>query len=180
MTGPGRADPPPDRPPEPRSTTLGSRLGAVLRKWREELRTPERLLELVTFAALVGGALLVLAEFLDLFEIEAAGLVVKQQTGGPHHSYAMLVVGAGTIVAALLARSTQQWPPALGIVVLAGFALAFALIADLPDVTRSDLVRGARIAEAHPAIGFWTQIAGAAIAFASGLVLLRLLRKGSD
>jgi hypothetical protein len=177
MTGPGRADPPPDRPHERRSTALGTRLGALLRKGRAELRTTETLVELVTIAALVGGALLILAEFLDLFEIEAAGLVVKQQSGGPHHSYAMLVVGVGTIVATLLARSTEQRPPALGVVVLAGFALAFTLIAELPDVTRSDLVRGARIAEAHPAIGFWTQLAGATIAFASGLVLLRLLRK---
>jgi len=91
----------------------------------------------------------------------------------------MLVLGVGTIVATMLARSTEQWPPALGVVVLAGFALAFTLIADLPDVTRSDLVRGARIAEAHPAIGFWTQLAGATIAFVSGLVLLRLLRRAA-
>jgi hypothetical protein len=178
MSEPGRADP----PPESRSTAHGPRLGALLRSGRDraaELRTTERLLALVTIAALAGGALLIVAEFLDLFEIEAAGLVVKQQAGGPHHSYAMLVVGVGTIVATLLARSTEQWPPALGVVALAGFALAFTLIADLPDVTRSDLVRGARIAEAHPAIGFWTQLAGATIAFVSGLVLLRLLRRAA-
>ena len=101
------------------------------------------MLELLTVAAVLGGGLLILAEFLDLFEIETRDLVVKQQAGGPHHAYAMLVVGAATIGAALLARSTEQWPPALGIALLGGFALLFALIVDLPDATRSDLVRGA-------------------------------------
>jgi hypothetical protein len=137
------------------------------------------LLEVLTITALLGGGLLILAEFLNLFEIEARGLVVKEQAGGSHHAYAMLVVGAGTIGATLLARSTEQWPPALGIVLLGGFALAFALIGDLPDATRTDLVRGARIAEAHPSLGFWTELAGATIALVSGLALMRLLRRAS-
>jgi hypothetical protein len=67
----------------------------------------------------------------------------------------------------------------VGVAVLGAFALAFALIGDLPDATRSDLVRGARVADAHPAIGFWIELTGAALTLVSGLVLTRLLRRSS-
>jgi hypothetical protein len=167
-----------EKPPQVRSPAPVARLGSWLRRGRAATTGMgrERLLELVTIAALLGGALLILAEFLTLFEIESRGLVVKEQAGGSHHAYAMLVIGVGTIVTALLARSTEQWPPAAGVVLLAGFALGYALLGDLPDATRSDLVRGARIAHASPGLGFWVELAGAIVAFASGLALVRLLR----
>jgi hypothetical protein len=177
MSAPGSAD----RPPDTRPGSLTARLGGLLQQGIEAAsrwRSRERLLGLLTVFALIGGGLMILAEFLDLFEIEARGLVVKEQAGGSHHAYAMLVVGAATIGAALLARSTEQWPPALGVCLLGLFAVAFALIADLPDATRSDLVRGARIADAHPVVGFWTELAGAIITLVSGLALVRLLRRG--
>jgi hypothetical protein len=171
-----------DRPPESLPTAFAARLGVLLHKGRDgasRLRSDERLVELLTITTLLGGGLLILAEFLNLFEIEARGLVIKEQAGGSHHAYAMLVVGAGTIGATLLARSTEQWPPVLGVAVLSGFALAFALVGDLPDATRTDLVRGARIGDAHPALGLWTELAGAAIALVSALALVRLLRRTS-
>jgi hypothetical protein len=158
---------------EPRVTTL-------LRQGRERvsrLGAGTSLLELATIAALIGGGLLILSEFLDLFEIEAGHIAVKQQAGGTNHAYAMLIIGAVTIAATLLARSTDQWPPAAGVAALGAFALAFALIGDLPDATRSDLVRGAQIAEAHPKIGFWVELIGAAVTLVAGLVLVRLLRR---
>jgi hypothetical protein len=179
MTSPGGAE----RPPGARSTDLGTRLAGLLRGAREGvfgLRSSERRFEVLTIVALLGGGLLILAEFLTLFEIEARDLVVKQQAGGSHHAYAMLVVGTAMIGATLLTRSTGQWPPALGIVMLGVFALAFALIGDLPDATRSDLVRGARIADAHPAVGFWMEVAGAVVAIVNGLALLRVLRRESN
>jgi hypothetical protein len=165
-------------PSQPGSRALLARLGSGL--WKGWAATPElrreRLIGLVTIAALLGGALLILAEFLTLFDIQSRGVVVKQQAGGSHHAYGMLVLGAATIGAALVSRSTEQWPPAVGIIVLGGFALAFALIGDLPDATRTDLVRGARIAHARPALGFWTELTGAIVALGSGLALVRLLR----
>jgi hypothetical protein len=176
MSEPGKAGRPAGTP----SVTPGARLATFLRRGREgasRLRSGQTLLELLTIAALLGGGLLILAEFLDLFEIEASDVPVKKQAGGSHHAYAMLIVGAATIGAALLARSTEQWPPALGIALLGAFALAFALIGDLPDATRSDLVRGARIADAHPTLGFWTELGGAVITLVSGLALVRLLRR---
>jgi hypothetical protein len=163
-------------------------LAALLKRFRDLLpavgdgadeRRSERALELITAAVLIGGALLVLSEFLTLFEIDSGSLVVKQQTGGPHHAYAMLLIGSGTIAAALLARSTGARPPAVGVVVLSAVALLLALAADLPDATRSDLVRGARIADASPAAGFWVELAGALIALLAGLALARLLGRTS-
>jgi hypothetical protein len=160
----------------------GARLASILRQGRDgvsRLRTGESLLELITIVALLGGGLLILSEFLDLFEIEVQDLVVKQQAGGTHHAYAMLIVGAGAIAATLLARSTAQRPPALGVAALGAFALAFALIGDLPDATRSDLVRGAQLADARPTVGFWIELVGAVVTLVSGLVLVRLLPRRS-
>jgi hypothetical protein len=162
------------------SKGMSARFGEAFQRARRETsrwRSHERLVALLTVTALIGGGLLIISEFLHLFEIEADGLVVKQQAGGPHHAYAMLVLGGATIGAALLVRSTALWPPALGVALLGGFALVLALVGDLPDATRSDLVRGARIADAHPTLGFWTELAGAAIALVSGVGLVLLLRR---
>jgi hypothetical protein len=171
----------PDQLPGGRSNALGTRLGELVRRAREStsaLRSPDRRLELLTVVALIGSGLLILAEFLNLFTIETRDVVVTKQAGGSHHAYAMLVVGVATIGATLLVRSTGLWPPALGIAALGAFALAFALFGDLPDATRSDLVRGARIAEASPALGFWTELVGALLVLGSGLALMFQLRRG--
>jgi hypothetical protein len=159
------------------------RLANLLRQGREgasRLGSYTSLLELATIAALLGGGLLILSEFLDLFSIEVGQIEVKQQAGGTNHAYAMLIIGAVTIGATLLARSTEQWPPAAAVAALGAFALGLALIGDLPDATRSDLVRGGRIADAHPSIGFWVELIGAVLTLVSGLVLVRLLRRKSE
>jgi hypothetical protein len=159
------------------------RLATLLRQGREgasRLRSGTSLLELATIAALLGGGLLIVSEFLDLFRIEVGQIAVKDQAGGTNHAYAMLIIGSAAIVATLLARSTEQWPPAAGVAVLGAFALLLALIGDLPDATRSDLVRGARIAEASPAIGFWVELTGAVITLVAGLALVKLLRRDSS
>jgi hypothetical protein len=154
------------------------RLGAALRRGTSFLRRA-RLIELATLVALAGAALLVLADFLDLFEIKtAAGLVVKQQSGGDQHGYAMLVIGIAAIVSTMLARSAEQWPPAAATLALGLIALALALLADLPDATRSDLVRGGRLAEADPALGFWVELVAAAVTTAGGAALTVALRRG--
>jgi hypothetical protein len=145
-----------------------------------ELFRGERLVELVTAIALLGGGLLIVADFLDLFRIEAGRLPVEEQSGGDQHSYAMLVVGIGVIGATLLARSTGEWPPAGAVVLLALIALAIALAGDLPEATRTDLVRGARLADADPAAGFWTELVGAFASLAGGAALAHLLHRGTS
>jgi hypothetical protein len=137
----------------------------------------EGLLELITILLLGAGSLLVLADFLALFRIEAAGLPVEDQSGRDQHAYAQVVIGVAVIGASLLAHTSRQWPPAGAVVVLALISLAITLIGDLPEATRSDLVSGARIAEASPAVGFWLEIVGAGVMFACGAAMAFLLRR---
>jgi hypothetical protein len=153
------------------------RLGAALRGGTSFLRRA-RLVELATIVALAGGALLLLADFLDLFQIKTAtGLVVKQQSGGGQHGYAMLVIGIAAITATMLARAAEQWPPAAATVALGLIALGLALLVDLPDATRSDLVRGGSLADAEPTLGFWVELVAAAITSAGGAALVYALRR---
>jgi hypothetical protein len=177
MSTPRKAPETPERPPPQGWQAAQTRLFGAFRRCSAVLRRGS-LIELATIAALAGGALLVLADFLDLFEIKtAAGLVVTQQSGGDQHGYAMLVIGIAAIGSTMLARSAEQWPPAAATAALGVIALALALFADLPDATRSDLVRGGTLAVADPAIGFWVELVGAAVTTAGGGALVFALRR---
>jgi hypothetical protein len=86
-------------------------------------------------------------------------------------------MGVVVVAAALAARAAAASPPAAAAAVLGAAALAIALIGDLPDATRSDLVRGGRIGEASPAGGFWLEVGGASIALTAAVALAMLLRR---
>ena len=88
--------------------------------------------------ALVGVALLVVAEFTTLFEVTVGSLEVvrRSATGGENHGYALLVVAVVAAVMALLAARGAR-PPALALVALGVVALAIALVVDLPDTRGS-------------------------------------------
>jgi hypothetical protein len=120
---------------------------------------------------------MILAEFLNVFEIRAAGLVIKEQSGGDQHSYSLLLVGAAVLAATLVARSSEQWPPAAGVVALSALGLGIVLLGDLPDATRTDLVTNGRLGNAHAAIGLWVGLAGGATALVGGGALTYLLRR---
>jgi hypothetical protein len=169
----GRVTPPPEGNWE---RFLQRALGEV-RKVLSRAGTGTGALELATVLALLGAGLLIIAEFLNVFEIRAAGLVVKQQSGGDQHSYALVLIGAAILAATLAARSSEQWPPAVAGIALALIALAIALIADLPDATRTDLVTDGRLASAHPAVGFWIELTGAILSLGAGGALAYLLRR---
>jgi hypothetical protein len=171
MSTPGKAPETPDTPPPEGWEAAQVRLGAAVRAGVSYVRRL-RLIEVATIVALIGGALLVLADFLDLFEIKTtAGLVVRQQSGGDQHGYAMLLIGIAAIASTMLARTSEQWPPAVATLALGLIALGLALLGDLPDATRSDLVRGGSLAEADPAIGFWVELAAAVVATVGGAAL---------
>jgi hypothetical protein len=137
----------------------------------------QRAVELLTALTLIGGGLLIMAEFLDLYRIERGAVVVQQQTGGEHHSYALLVAGLAVIGAALLARATDAWPPAAAACGIGLAALALALVGDLPDATSSGLTADVHLAEANPAVGFWVEVVGASLTIASGALLAFKLRQ---
>jgi hypothetical protein len=173
MSTPRRADEPRAEGWKWLQAALGKRSRAALES-ASQLVAGEHRLELVAVIALAGGTLMILGEFLTLFEVKRGSVVVAEQSGGDHHSYAFLVVGSASLVAVLVARS-GHWPPAAGVAVLAALALAIVLIADLPDATSSGLTAGSRPAEAEPAAGFWVQTVGASIALASGVAMTYLL-----
>lgn len=87
--------------------------------------------------ALVGVALLVVAEFTTVFEVTVGSLEVvrRSATGGENHGYALLVIAAVAAAMALLAGHGAR-APAVALVALAAVVLAIALVVDLPD-TRS-------------------------------------------
>jgi hypothetical protein len=169
--------------PPSTGSAFQDRLEALFRRAAEgasNIRRPERLLGLLTVVALLAGMLLIVCDFVTLFQIKLRSTVVEEPTGGDQHSYAVAVMGAAIVGAALLARVTEAWPPAAAVAGLGVAALAIALLGDLPDATRSDLVRGGRIGEASPALGFWLELAGAVIALSVGLALAYLLRRSAD
>src|SRR5438876_2427329 len=113
------------------------------------------LLELLTVVALLGGALLIVAEFLDLYQVKLGVVVVQERTSGDHHSYALLLVGAGVMVATLASRSAAAWAPAAAVAALGLLALAVVLIGDLPDATSWGLITYVHLVYAEPRIGWW-------------------------
>jgi hypothetical protein len=141
----------------------------------------ERALTIVTVGAIIGAALLVVAELVDLYHVVSPdGQLVAgakaTQTGGDHHSYALLVVGLAVLGATLAARWSAQPILAAAVAALGLIALTIVLIGDLPDVTSSGLTQGPlEEAEANPAIGFWLELAGAVVVLVAGLALARLL-----
>jgi hypothetical protein len=159
---------PPPSGSGPVSTRVTQRVGALVRG--------QGAIEILTVLALVGGGLLIVAEFLDLYTIERGVVVVQQKTGGDHHAYAMLVAGVAVIGAVLLARATDGWAPAAAASGIGLAALALALFGDLPDATSSGLTADARLAEATPAVGFWVELAGAGLTILSSALLARRLR----
>ncbi len=130
---------------------------------------------MIAFLALLGASMLIVAEFLDLYRVQRGVVVVREQTAGDHHSYALLVAGVAAIVAVLIARTTGARPPAAAAATLGLLALFVVLFGDLPDANSSGLTADARIADADPAVGLWVELAGAILTTTAGAALAILL-----
>jgi hypothetical protein len=162
------------------SETPSDRIGGPLRdaaRWVGARLQGQRALELLTAATLVGGGLMIMAEFLDLYSVERGVVIVQQKTGGEHHAYALLVAGVAVIGATLLARTTDAWPPAAAAGGIGLAALALVLFGDLPDATSSGLTADVHLAHADPAVGFWIELAGATLTIVAGALLARKLSR---
>jgi hypothetical protein len=169
MSAPRGAKTPSPSGSEPVIARIAGRAGALVRG--------QSAIEILTVCALVGGGLLIMAEFLDLYQVKQGAVVVQRETGGDHHGYAMLVAGVAVIGATLLARATDAWPPAAAASGIGLAALALALFGDLPDATSSGLTADVRLAQADPAAGFWVEVVGAMVTFVSGALLARKLSR---
>jgi hypothetical protein len=115
----------------------------------------------------VGALLLIVAEFLPLYEIRAITTVPAggRTSAGSHHGYALLVIGLALLPMAAAAVLGGSRPAAVALVVLSLIALFVALAIDLPDLNETGLIgRTYDQAEARPRVGFFVETLGATLA----------------
>ena len=170
-----RAPEPEEAPRRPLDKGISGPLRAILKR-ASALASSDSLIGLFTALALIGALLMIVAEFVDLFQVKQGATVVFDKTAGSHHSFSLLVMGIAVTGAAFMARAGEAWPPAAGIVVLSLIALGIILIGELPDATSSRLTANLQNGSADPASGLWLELGGALCALGSGLALTYLLR----
>ena len=137
-----------------------------------ETPVPSRVPSLVTrdwllVPLVVGALLLIVAEFLPLYEIRAITAVPEggRTSTGTHHGYALLVVGIAMLPMAVGAVRGGSRPAAFALLALSASALFVALAIDLPDLNETGLIgRTYDQAEARPQVGFLVETLGATLA----------------
>jgi hypothetical protein len=143
-----------------------------------ETTVPRRLTTFLLVVLMLGAVLLIVAEFLPLYEIRVVTAVPKggHHSVGAHHGYALLVVGLALIPMAWGALRGGSRPAAIAALALAVIALFVALAIDLPDLNETGLIgRTYDQAEARPRVGFFIETLGATLALlgAIGTLVLR-------
>ena len=128
---------------------------------------PGRLTSLLLALLLLGAALMIVAEFLPLYEIRVVTAVPKggHHSVGAHHGYALLVIGLALIPMSWGAVKGGSKPAAIAALVLSVIALFVALGIDLPDLNETGLIgRTYDQAQARPRVGFFVETLGATLA----------------
>jgi hypothetical protein len=128
-------------------------------------------------AGFLGAILLVLSDFMTLFDVTtAAGVTVPGGTikGHSNHSFAMLIVGLAALPMAYGATAGRSRPAMVGLAVLGVIAALIALAVDLPDATGTNtLAKTFESAHATARTGFYLETLGAVLlVFAGGAGLL--------
>lgn len=127
----------------------------------------------VLAGACAAALLLLVAEFLPLFEVRTNarhGVVTTVQTGS-HHSYALIPIA---LLVAALAAAWRRAPTrltALAMAVLGVVALVIALARDLPDAQSNGLEHSGGTyvtAAASPRAGLYLETAGAVLLLITG------------
>ncbi|MGI8730829.1 MAG: hypothetical protein ACR2LK_12720, partial [Solirubrobacteraceae bacterium] len=127
-------------------------------------------------------ALLVIAEFVAVFEVTVGSLEVVQRSvsGGANHAYALLVVvGGAALMLGPALRGARA--PAAALVALGAAALLIALAIDLPDTRGSGRLPASLAyedARARAGAGLYVELAGGLALLAAGLALLRAAAAG--
>jgi hypothetical protein len=143
-----------------------------------ETTVPGRLTTLLLGVILLGAVLLIVAEFLPLYEIRVVTAVPKggHHSVGAHHLYANALIGLALLPMAYGALKGGSRPAAYACLVLALAALFIALAVDLPVLNETGLIgRTYDQAEARPEVGFFVETLGATLALLGsiGTLLLR-------
>jgi hypothetical protein len=127
---------------------------------------------------LVAGALLlIVAEFVTVREIRAVTVVPPggTESGGGLHGYALGVIGLAILVMSYGAVVRGARPAAVALVVLSVAACAIVLLIDLPVLDDTGIIgRTYDLAEARPAVGFYLESLGAALALVGSVATLAL------
>ena len=115
----------------------------------------------------LGALLLIVAEFLPLYEIRTITVVPAggHKSTGAHHGYALLIVGIAMLPMAVGAVRGGSRPAAFALLALSLIALFVALAIDLPDLNETGLIgRTYDQAQARPRVGFFVETLGATLA----------------
>jgi len=142
---------------------------------QNSIRSVARYAPLVPLVA--GALLLILAEFLTVREIKAVTVVPPggTETGGGLHGYALGIIGAAILVMSYGAVVRGARPAAIALVVLAVVACGIVLFVDRPVLDDTGLIgRTYDLAEARPAIGFYLESLGAALALVGAVATLMM------
>ena len=128
----------------------------------------------VLAGALVAAALLLVAEFLPLFEVRtsARNSVVTTVQAGSHDSYALIPIALLVVGLALSWRRSPTRLAALALAVLGVVTLVIALARDLPDAQSNGIERSSGTyvtAAASPRAGLYLETAGGVILLIAGV-----------
>jgi len=137
----------------------------------------------VILLGLAAGALMTSAEFLPILRIEVGGLPCPadftlvddcEPTGGDRHSYALVLLGALSVVMAFGAGAGRSAPAAIALAVLGLAAIAIAVLSDLNYVNDTGIVLTSTVEEgvATASIGLWLELSGGVIALVAAAVAL--------
>ncbi|HWF74353.1 MAG TPA: hypothetical protein VG186_13480 [Solirubrobacteraceae bacterium] len=120
----------------------------------------------------IGGLLLIVAEFTPLYDQESVTSRIALHTihTGSHHSYALVPIGLVAIVVAVgAARSRSRSRAALLALGALGVAAALvAVLGDLPDANSSGFVTGFVKVNDVPQLGLYLETLGAALLIVTG------------
>jgi hypothetical protein len=158
-------------------------LGAALRRSETVARTTLAL-------AVVGGLLLIVTEFLTVASVDvASGSCQVIQDSNPEladrcelsglerHGAALILLGLLAIAMGIGAALGGSRPAAWALVAVAAIVLILGLALDLPEAGRTGAIgRDFEGATASPGAGLFTELIGAGLVGAAGV--LRLLRAG--
>jgi hypothetical protein len=129
---------------------------------------------------LAGALLLIVSEFMTLYEIRAVTAVPAGGTKsvGGHHAYALMIVGVGLVPMAVGAVRGGSRPAAIAVLVLALVAAGIVAIVDLPDLNETGLLgRTYDEADARPRAGFLVEGSVATLVLVGAVATLLFRRR---